>query len=86
MAIRSSIDKDFSVRVDDTVVIVRFWPTRTTFEFHRFTEQENILEFGLLSPDPKIRQEFRQRTRAYNCAEVLAMAWQRALAAVHALQ
>jgi hypothetical protein len=54
------------------------------FEFHRFTNQDDVAEFGLLSPAPRIERAWPNSTRGYNSADVLAMAFQRALAAVQA--
>jgi hypothetical protein len=79
---RPPTDTDFFVQVNETAVIVRFRPTRTTFEFHRFTNQTDIVEFGPLSPDPRIERVWPNANRGYNSAEVLTMAFRRALAAV----
>jgi hypothetical protein len=79
---RAPIDTDFFVQVNETAVIVRFRPTRTTFEFHRFTNQVDIVEFGPLSPDPRIERVWPNGNRGYNSAEVLTMTFRRALAAV----
>jgi hypothetical protein len=79
---RTPIDTDFLVQVNDTAVIVRFRPTRTTFEFRRFTSQADLVEFGPLSPDPRIERKWPTGNRGYNSAEVLTMAFRRALAVV----
>jgi hypothetical protein len=79
---RAPIDTDFLVQVNEAAVVVRFRPTRTTFEFHRFTNQADIVEFGPLSPDPRIERVWPNGNRGYNSAEVLTMAFRRALAAV----
>jgi hypothetical protein len=79
---RAPIDTDFLVQVTETAVLVRFRPTRTMFEFRRFANAADLVEFGPLSPDPRIERKWPSGNRGYDSAEVLTMAFRRALAAV----
>jgi hypothetical protein len=76
-------NSDFEVEVFEKTIAVRFWPTRSLYTFARFTTEREIADFGLVSPDPVIQHGSRSgRTRQFDAAEVLAMAFRLALAAV----
>jgi hypothetical protein len=80
---RKPYESDFEVEVFDDRIVVRFWPTRSLYTFARFTTEREIADFGLVSPDPVIQHGSRSgRTRQFDAAEVLAMAFRLALAAV----
>ena len=80
---RKPYESDFEVEVFDDRAVVRFWPTKSLYTFARFTTEREIADFGLVSPDPVIQHGSRSgRTRQFDAAEVLAMAFRLALAAV----
>jgi hypothetical protein len=81
---RKTYESDFKVDVYDDRIAVRFWPTRSLYTFPRFTTEREIAEFGPVSPDPVIQHNSRSRTRQFNSAEVLMMAFRLATAAVRA--
>jgi hypothetical protein len=77
---RKPYESDFEVEVFDDRIVVRFWPTRSLYTFARFTTEREIADFGLVSPDPVIQHGSRSgRTRNYNAAEVLEMAFRLAV-------
>jgi hypothetical protein len=79
---RKPYESDFEVEVFDNTIAVRFWPTRSLYTFARFTTEREIADFGLVSPDPVIHHGSRSgRTRQFDAAEVLAMAFRLATAA-----
>ena len=80
---RQPVESDFEVEVFEKTIAVRFWPTRSLYTFARFTTEREIADFGLVSPDPVIQHGSRSgRTRQFDAAEVLAMAFRLAAAAV----
>jgi hypothetical protein len=73
---RQPIDSDFKVEVFKDTVTAYFRPTRSLYTFARFATERDIAEFGPLSPDPAVQHASRgSGTRAYDAAEVLAMAF-----------
>jgi hypothetical protein len=48
-------ESDFEVEVSEAAVEVIFKPTSSHYTFSRFVDRRDILEFGPLSPDPRIR-------------------------------
>jgi hypothetical protein len=82
---RRPFKSDFEVEVFENTIAVRFWPTRSLYTFPRFTTEREIAEFGPVSPDPVIQHASRSnRTRQFNAAEVLAMAFRLAVEAARA--
>ena len=76
-------NSDFEVEVFEKTIAVRFCPTGSLYTFARFTTEREIADFGLVSPDPVLQHGSRSgRTRQFDAAEVLAMAFRLALAAV----
>ena len=73
---RQPVESDFSLEVFKDTVTAYFRPTGSLYSFARFTTERDIAEFGLVSPDPVIQHASRgSGTRAYDAAEVLAMAF-----------
>jgi hypothetical protein len=73
-------EADFEVKISEATVEVLFKPTRSHYTFGRFVERKDILEFGPLSPDPRIRHAGPHgSTGAYLASEILAMAFRLAL-------
>ena len=80
---RALYESDFEVEVFEKTIAVRFWPTRSLYTFARFIGAREIAEFGPVSPDPLIQHASRSSgTRNYDAADVLAMAFRLAAAAV----
>jgi hypothetical protein len=80
---RQPVESDFEVEVFEKTIAVRFWPTRSLYTFARFIGAREIAEFGPVSPDPLIQHASRSSgTRNYDAADVLAMAFRLAAAAV----
>ena len=79
---RRPFNTDFQIEVFEITIAVRFWPTGSVYTFTRFTTEREIADFGLVSPDPVIHHGSRSgRTRQFDAAEVLAMAFRLATAA-----
>jgi hypothetical protein len=79
---RKPYENDFEVEVFEKTIAVRFWPTRSLYTFARFTTERETSDFGPVSPDPVIQHGSRSgRTRQFDAAEVLAMAFRLAMAA-----
>jgi hypothetical protein len=75
--------KDFEVRISETAVEVIFKPTNSHYTFNRFAHHKDVVEFGPLSPDPRIRHSGRRDDVGYYLApEVQAMAFRLASEAV----
>jgi hypothetical protein len=82
---RQPVEEDFKVEVSEDKIIVRFWRTGSLYTFTRFTTEQDITEFGPVSPDAVVRHVSRvARTRLYDAADVLAMAFHLAAAAARA--
>jgi hypothetical protein len=80
---RQPVESDFEVEVFEKTIAVRFWPTRSLYTFARFTGAREMAEFGPVSPDPLVQHASRSSgTRNYDAADVLAMAFRLAAAAV----
>ena len=80
---RELYESHFEVEVFEKKITVRFWPTRSLYTFVRFTSAREIAEFGPVSPDPVVQHASRSSgTRNYDAADVLAMAFRLAAAAV----
>jgi hypothetical protein len=77
------IQSDFEVRISETAVEVIFKPTNSHYTFNRFANPKDVLEFGPLSPDPRIRHAGRRGDVGHYLApEVRAMAFRLASEAV----
>jgi hypothetical protein len=67
---------DFEVKTSEAAVEIIFKPTSSHYTFDRFIDHKDIVEFGPLSPDPRIRHTGPSgNTGAYLAPEVLAMAF-----------
>jgi hypothetical protein len=49
------VESEFEVMPSDGAVEVIFIPTSSHYTFNRLSNRRDIAEFGLLSPDPRIR-------------------------------
>jgi hypothetical protein len=79
---RRPLESEFKVEVFKDTVTAYFWPTRSLYTFARFTGAREIAEFGPVSPDPVIQHGSRSgRTRQFDAAEVLSMAFRLAVEA-----
>jgi hypothetical protein len=79
---KSPTESDFEVKPSEAAVEVIFNPTNSHYIFNRFVDQKDIVEFGPLSPDPRVRHAGPSRdTGAYLAPEVRAMAFRLALEA-----
>ena len=69
---RHLFESEFEVIPSDGAVEVIFIPTSSSYTFSRLSNRSDIFEFGLLSPDPRIRH-----TGSSNCTtpEVRYMAF-----------
>jgi hypothetical protein len=69
---RHLVESEFEVIPSDGAVEVIFIPTSSHYTFSRLSNRSDIAEFGLLSPDPRIRH-----AGSSNCTgpEVLYMAF-----------
>jgi hypothetical protein len=72
--IKHPTESDFEVEVSEAAIEVIFKPTRSHFTYTRFIEHKDIVEFGPLSPDPRVRHDGRY-TGTYRPPEVQAMAF-----------
>jgi hypothetical protein len=82
LMIRHPTESDFEVNASEDAIEVIFKPTSTHFTYTRFVDQKDIVEFGPLSPDPRVRHAGRSGdTGAYRSPEVRAMAFRLALEA-----
>jgi hypothetical protein len=78
VALKHPTKKDFEVRISETAVEVIFKPTNS-----HHTYPKDVVEFGPLSPDPRIRHAGRRGDVGnYLAPEVLAMAFRLALKTV----
>jgi hypothetical protein len=69
-------ESDFEVEISEAAVEVIFKPTSSHYTFSRFVVRKDILEFGPLSPDPRIWHAGRSGdTGNYLAPEVLATAF-----------
>jgi hypothetical protein len=67
---------DFEVRTFEAAVEVIFKPTSSHYIYTRFVEHKDIVEFGPLSPDPRVRHAGRSDdTGPYRSPEIQAMAF-----------
>jgi hypothetical protein len=83
VALKHPTKKDFEVRISETAVEVIFKPTNSHYTFNRFANPKDVVEFGPLSPDPRIRHAGRRGDVGnYLAPEVLAMAFRLALETV----
>jgi hypothetical protein len=69
---RHLVESEFEVIPSDGAVEVLFIPTNSHYTFSRPSNRRDIAEFGLLSPDPRVRH-----ASSSNCAapEVRYMAF-----------
>jgi hypothetical protein len=58
--------------VDPTTIEILFVPAGTTFIFRRFTEREDIVDFGPVSPDAQVRCT-KRNSASYSAWEVQAI-------------
>jgi hypothetical protein len=79
VALKHPTKKDFEVRISETAVEVIFKPTNSHYTFNRFANPKDVVEFGPLSPDPRIRHA---EVGNYLAPEVLASAFRLALETV----
>ena len=74
--IKHPAEFDFEVKTSEAAVEVTFKPTSSHFTYTRFVEHKDIVEFGPLSPDPRVRHAGRSgNTGAYSSPEIQAMAF-----------
>jgi hypothetical protein len=66
------VESEFEVRPSDGAVDVIFIPTSSHYTFIRLSNRSDIAEFGLLSPDPRIRHASNSN---YTTPEVRHMAF-----------
>jgi hypothetical protein len=66
------VESEFEVIPSDGAVEVIFIPTSSRYTFSRLSNRRDIAEFGLLSPDPRIRHS---STSNYTASEVRYMAF-----------
>jgi hypothetical protein len=52
---RHLVESEFEVIPSDGAVEVLFIPTSSHYTFSRLSNRRDIAEFGLLSPDPRVR-------------------------------
>jgi hypothetical protein len=52
---RNPVETDFVIEVHPTTIEILFVPTGTWFTFRRFTERKDIIDFGPVSPDARVR-------------------------------
>jgi hypothetical protein len=78
--IKHPTESDFEVKTSEAAIEVIFKPTSSHFTYTRFIEHKDIIEFGPLSPDPRVRQGGRS-SGAYRSPEIRAMAFRLALEA-----
>jgi hypothetical protein len=73
---RHLFESEFEVIPSDGAVEVIFIPTSSGYTFSRLSNRSDIFEFGLLSPDPRIRHT-GSHTGSSNCTtpEVRYMAF-----------
>jgi hypothetical protein len=69
---RHLVESEFEVIPSDGAVEVIFIPTCSHYTFSRLSIRRGIAEFGLLSPDPRIRHV---SSSAYTAPEVRYMAF-----------
>jgi hypothetical protein len=82
---RRPVETDFKINITKNFIEVRLAPTRSLYTFILLTSERDVAEFGPLSPDPFIQRAWHAgRTRKYDAADVLAMAFRLATAAVRA--
>ena len=69
-------ESNFHVVASKAAIEVIFKPTNSHYTFTHFVDRRDIVEFGPLSPDPRIRHAGRSGdTGAYSAHEVQAMAF-----------
>jgi len=74
--VRHPTVSDFEVNPSEAAIEVVFKPTSSHYIYTRFVEHKDIVEFGPLSPDPRVRHVGRSGdTGAYRSPEVRAMAF-----------
>jgi hypothetical protein len=74
--VKHPTESDFEVRTSETDIEVFFRPTSSYYTFNRFVEHKDIVEFGPLSPDPRVRHTGRSGdTGPYRSPEIRAMAF-----------
>jgi hypothetical protein len=74
--IKHPTESDFEVNISEAAIEVIFKPTDSHYTYTRFIEHKDIVEFGPLSPDPRVRHAGRRGTTgAYRSPEVQAMAF-----------
>jgi hypothetical protein len=79
---RNPVETDFVIEVHPTTIEILFVPTGTWFTFRRFTERKDIIDFGPVSPDARVRWTSRKRDAApYSAWEVQAIAFRLAFEA-----
>jgi hypothetical protein len=66
---------DFEVQISEAYIQVIFIPTRSHYIFRRFLDHKDIIEFGLLSPDPQVAHTAQSGTGVYLAPEIRAMAF-----------
>jgi hypothetical protein len=69
---RHLVESEFEVIPSDGAVEVIFIPTSSHYTFSRLSNRRDIAEFGLLSPDPRIRHASNSN---YTAPEVRYMAF-----------
>jgi hypothetical protein len=68
-------ESDFEVKTSEAAIEVIFKPTSSHYTYARFVEDKDIIEFGPVSPAPRVRHAGRGDTGAYRSPEVQAMAF-----------
>jgi hypothetical protein len=80
--VKHPVESDFEIIPSDGAVEVIFIPTSCHYIFSRIGNRHDIAEFGLLSPDPRIRHAERSHTTGnYTAPGVRNMAFRLASAA-----
>jgi hypothetical protein len=75
-------EADFEVKISETSIEAIFRPTNSCYTFDRFADRRDIIEFGPISPDPRVRHAGPSgNTGVYLAPEVGAMAFRLALEA-----
>jgi hypothetical protein len=80
--VKQPVESDFEIIPSDGAVEVIFIPTSCHYIFRRIANRHDVAEFGLLSPDPRVRHAERGHTTGnYTAPQIRGMAFRLASAA-----